>query len=385
MSAPAFTARYAVVYRKENIDQLTAAAIIAHQCAGATTHNVRSLDALSRDWKCGSTTTSTSSSSSTPPVHVIVFGSYYTHAELLAFQRAHADIVARITVHMYLADMVARGEALFSPNPSSTSTTTTTPSYIRYDNVDSARRSYAAFVWAFYGDRADSTPPPPAPRALRLVDLHCRAADAASCETTTIVCDDADDVAHADALVEWLQTRDCTLETLAEALFDPAFPLDERVNEGVVFGVKSASLVRSICSTAGWYVDASRGARVAVVDAARQIQRIGEHLCVTDGAQYAVVTRFDHAAQCTRFTVVSSECNAVEWARQLGYDAGGDARTAGFTSTDSVAQFVEHMRAPSAREVDDIMLGYKAAAFDLAFILERAKYVSDGEIETSDA
>jgi hypothetical protein len=84
------------------------------------------------------------------------------------------------------------------------------------------------------------------------------------------------------------------------------------------------------------------GTRVAMIDAQRQIELIGEELCRTHKADFAIITRYDHVAKRTRYTIYNIRANAsaVAWARELGFDAGGSERISGFTSEQSVRPFL---------------------------------------------
>lgn len=239
---------------------------------------------------------------------VVIFGSYYKKEDLDELAKSHE--LTQILVHLYLADAKERG----IPGDAGASSA----SKISYETVDAPEEKRAHM-----------------PETLKLIDTKGRS--------------DYKSDARMKPFIEWLYTKGCDKHLVHMVIFDASFSLDTALAEGKLYVEKADSLVKSICSAAGWYTTKS-GIRVAVVDAHRQIELIGEELCRAQHADLAVITRFDHKSRCTRYTFYATGAvNAVRWARKFGGDeAGGTERISGFISKTPVPQFLEMLESMPA-------------------------------------
>jgi hypothetical protein len=305
MSASPPTPTTAVVYRSENLPEL-AAAVIIQRFLSAVMVNVKSVSELQKaSLQAGQV--------------VLLFGSYYKKEELEAICKDRS--LERVLVHMYLADAAARDASKSAVGNEDHKDAAP----VTVECVDATKTSYAAFSWQTYApaDKRDAMP-----ETLKLMDAKGRS--------------DYTSDARMKPFVEWLYTKGCSAQLVHMALFDPSFDLKQCIADGALFAEKSDSLVQSIGSTAGFY-PTNDGLVIAVVDAQRQIELIGEELCRARGADYAVITRFDHKAKQTRYTfyTIRSDRNAVAYARGLGFDAGGTQRISGCVSNTAVPAFLK--------------------------------------------
>jgi hypothetical protein len=255
-----------------------------------------------------------------------VLGSYYTPEQLQGLQKMHN--IGKVEVYVYASDAAAR-----KLDPSAAALAP-----LMYCIIDDTKESYAAHAWrvAMGADK-------PAPVELQLIDLKGRN-DLSSNLQTRPFC-------------EWVQTQGASL-ALVRKLLEHGTPesLAEQVHAGHSYLEKTESVVAAIASAAGWYTcqigTSGEKLRVAVVDSQRLIELVAENLCQETAthprASLAVITRYDHVAGKSRYTFYTSlpaqQVNALELARDLGYDAGGSARMAGFVSDDSIPQFLVKLK-----------------------------------------
>jgi len=262
---------------------------------------------------------------------LVIFGSYYSLAQIEELVAMCSFCLRKVIVYMYESDVAARN--MVSPPPLSTNPLDV---QIVYHKVDSTKCSYAAFTWnAFCADALD---PKIMPVALQLIDNKGR--------------NDLTSDARTKPFCEWLQTQRATLELVGKVISqDNAEALVEQVRAGQAYLEKTDSVVAAIASSAGWYTSATgkQSIQVAVVDAQRLIDGVADYLCTVGRSEggcagLAVITRFDHVANKSRYTFYtnrpSDQVNAVALARNMGYDAGGSARMAGFVSDDTIPQFL---------------------------------------------
>jgi hypothetical protein len=301
----------AIVYRSDILPEIAAVATV-QLAQGLEPLAARSFDQLETQIK---------SLSSNKPLDVLkVLGSSYSPEQLQGLQKTYQ--IGQVEIFLYAGNATAR-----KIDPTSASLAP-----LVYHLVDETQCSYATHMWQATMNGA------PVPPCIALIDMRGR--------------NDLTSDARTLPFCEWVQTQGASVDLLKQLITSGTLEqLDAQVRAGQSYLVKTDSGVSAIASAAGWYTsdvfsddkEKARTLRVAVVDAQRLIELVADHLCTKQGADLAIITRFDHVALKSRYTFYTTSTtgvNALELARSMGYDAGGNARMAGFVSDESIAIFL---------------------------------------------